>query len=101
MNVDLLSALNNSLPSLSPLGVGTLLATQQPTTIQTNKDEEESSTEKKPNPEDKILGEIYKMEELGINTMLPLADPYIIRILQEYRREGGKMQFIFQPFMPS
>lgn len=43
MNVDLLSALNNSLPSLSPLGVGTLLATQQPTTIQINKDEEESS----------------------------------------------------------
>jgi hypothetical protein len=32
--------------------------------------------------------------------MLPLADPYMIRILQEYQREGGRMQFIFQPYMP-
>ena len=45
--------------------------------------------------EDKILEAIYKMEELGVNTMLPLADPYIIRILQHYRSNGGKMNFIF------
>ena len=50
--------------------------------------------------EDKILEAIYKMEELGINTMLPLADPYIIRILQHYRNNGGKMNFIFQTFGP-
>lgn len=50
--------------------------------------------------EDKILKAIYKMEELGINTMLPLADPYIIRILEHYRKNGGKMQFIFQTFSP-
>ena len=43
MNVDLLTTLNNSLPSFSPLGVGTLLATQKPTTIQTKQDEEENS----------------------------------------------------------
>lgn len=46
--------------------------------------------------EEKILEEMHKMEELGINTMLPLADPYIIRILQRYRNSGGKMNFIFQ-----
>ena len=50
--------------------------------------------------EDKILEEIYKMEELGINTMLPLADPYIIRILEHYRKNGGKMNFIFQTYAP-
>jgi hypothetical protein len=50
--------------------------------------------------EDRILEAIYKMEELGINTMLPLADPYIIRILQHYRSNGGKMNFIFQTYAP-
>ncbi|MBO7761922.1 MAG: hypothetical protein J6T24_03915 [Clostridia bacterium] len=50
--------------------------------------------------EDKILEAIYKMEELGINTMLPLADPYIIRVLTHYRANGGKMNFIFQTWGP-
>lgn len=50
--------------------------------------------------EDKILEAIYKMEELGVNTMLPLADPFIIRILQHYRAGGGKMNFIFQTYSP-
>jgi len=50
--------------------------------------------------EDKILEEMHKMEELGVNTMLPLADPYIIRILQHYRANGGKMNFIFQTYVP-
>ncbi len=50
--------------------------------------------------EDKILEAMHKMEEMGINTMLPLADPYIIRILQHYRSNGGKMNFIFQTFAP-
>ncbi len=50
--------------------------------------------------EDKILEAMHKMEELGVNTMLPLADPYIIRILQHYRSNGGKMNFIFQHYAP-
>ncbi len=50
--------------------------------------------------EDRILEAMHKMEELGINTMLPLADPYIIRILQHYRANGGKMNFIFQTYSP-
>lgn len=50
--------------------------------------------------EDKILEAMHKMEELGINTMLPLADPYIIRILSHYRNNGGKMNFIFQTYAP-
>ena len=50
--------------------------------------------------EDKILEAMHKMEELGINTMLPLADPYIIRILQHYKSNGGKMNFIFQTYAP-
>ena len=50
--------------------------------------------------EDKILEAMHKMEELGINTMLPLADPFIIRILTHYRANGGKMNFIFQTYAP-
>lgn len=50
--------------------------------------------------EDKILEAMHKMEQLGINTMLPLADPYIIRILSHYRSNGGKMNFIFQTYAP-
>ena len=50
--------------------------------------------------EDVILECMHKMEELGVNTMLPLADPYIIRVLQHYRNNGGKMNFIFQHYAP-
>ena len=46
---------------------------------------------------ERIKEAIFRAEELGFNTMLPLADPYMIRLLQEYRRDGGKMQFIFDP----
>ena len=48
----------------------------------------------------KILETLFAIEESGINCMLPLADPYIIRLLKEYERSGGKMKWIFQPYMP-
>lgn len=50
--------------------------------------------------EEKIQEAMFKAEELGINTMLPLADPYIIRILKHYRANGGRMNFIFQLYAP-
>lgn len=40
------------------------------------------------------------IEEMGINTMLPLADPYIVRLLQEHQDAGGNIQCIWQPYMP-
>ena len=49
---------------------------------------------------DRILETLFAVEAKGINTMLPLADPFIIRLLDEYERSGGKMQWIFQPYMP-
>ena len=48
--------------------------------------------------EERILSDMYKMEQMGINTMLPLADPFMIRVLQHYRAAGGKMNFIFQTY---
>jgi hypothetical protein len=47
-----------------------------------------------------VLKLLFEIEASGINTMLPLSDPYILRILKEYKYAGGKMQFIFQPYMP-
>ena len=49
---------------------------------------------------EKIKEAMFRMEECGYTAMLPLANPYIIRLIQEYQREGGKMKFIFQPYMP-
>lgn len=48
----------------------------------------------------RILDTLFQIEESGINTMLPLSDPFIVRLLGEYERAGGKMQWIFQPYMP-
>ena len=50
--------------------------------------------------ESKIVDALHRMEEMGINTILPLADLYITRILKHYRANGGKMNFIFQTFAP-
>ena len=47
-----------------------------------------------------ILKTLFTMEKYGYNTMLPLADPFMIRILKEYEMSGGKLKYIFQPYMP-
>ena len=38
-----------------------------------------------------VLKLLFELEELGVNTMLPLAHPYILRVLGEFKRAGGKM----------
>lgn len=45
----------------------------------------------------KVLDTLFEIEDIGINTMVPLSDPFMIRMLGEYERAGGKMQWIFQP----
>ncbi len=49
---------------------------------------------------DKILETLFHIESTGINAMLPLADPFIVRLLNEYERAGGKLKWIFQPYLP-
>ena len=48
----------------------------------------------------RIKEALFKMEEAGYNAMIPLANPFIVRLLKEYKNEGGKMKFIFQSYMP-
>lgn len=44
---------------------------------------------------------LKRMEELGYTGMLPLADPYIVRVLKEYVTENNSdLKFIWQPYMP-
>ena len=40
------------------------------------------------------------IEEIGFNAMLPLADPYMVRLIQEYQAAGGNLKYIWQPYMP-
>jgi len=47
---------------------------------------------------DKCVRALFTAEESGINTCMPLADPFILRVLRQYRNEGGKMNIIFQSF---
>ena len=47
-----------------------------------------------------IKATLKHMEELGVNGMLPLADPYIVRLLKEHQSAGGQIQYIWQPYMP-
>ena len=49
---------------------------------------------------ERIKETLREIERCGYNAMLPLADPYILRLLQEHRAEGGTLRFIFQPYMP-
>lgn len=49
---------------------------------------------------EKIKETLRNIEETGYNTMLPLADPYMVRLMQEYQLAGGNLQCIWQPYMP-
>jgi len=43
---------------------------------------------------------LFEAEENGINTYMALASPFILRIIRQYRNEGGKMQIMFQSYPP-
>ena len=45
---------------------------------------------------DKVIEALFTAEENGINTYMALADNFLIRLFQQYRREGGKMRIMFQ-----
>jgi hypothetical protein len=47
---------------------------------------------------EKTVEMFFHAEETGFNALLPLACPKSIAALKEYRRQGGKMHLIFQPY---
>jgi predicted RNase H-like HicB family nuclease len=47
-----------------------------------------------------VKAALKHLEEVGFNAMLPLADPYMTRVLNEYQQSGGNLKYIWQPYMP-
>ena len=45
---------------------------------------------------DRIKADLREAERCGINTVLARADRYIMRVLNEYRNDGGNIQWIAQ-----
>jgi hypothetical protein len=50
---------------------------------------------------EKIAELYFRCEELGFDTILPLAAPEILTALKKYRSQGGKLNIIFQPYNPT
>ncbi len=49
---------------------------------------------------DIIVKTLFEAERAGFNAYVPLADPFIQRVIRQYRNEGGTMHLVFQPYPP-
>jgi len=47
---------------------------------------------------EKVLETLFTIQDAGYNAILPLSTPDNLRILKEFRRQGGKLEIIFQPY---
>ena len=47
---------------------------------------------------EKCVETLFEAEANGLNTYLALADQFILRVLRQYRNEGGEMNIIFQSY---
>jgi len=43
---------------------------------------------------------LFEAEENGVNSYMALADPFILRVIRQYKNEGGKMNIMFQSYPP-
>lgn len=43
---------------------------------------------------------LFQAQEYGINTCIPLGDPFSLRVIRQYRHAGGTMNLIFQSYPP-
>jgi hypothetical protein len=43
---------------------------------------------------------LFEAQELGVGTYVALADPFILRVIRQYRLAGGTMNIIFQSYPP-
>ncbi len=41
---------------------------------------------------------MFEAQESGINTYMALGDPFILRVIRQYKNEGGKMNIMFQSY---
>ncbi len=47
---------------------------------------------------EKILETLFVIQDAGYNTIMPLSTPQNLEILKKFRKEGGKLNIIFQPY---
>lgn len=46
----------------------------------------------------RVVDAFFEAEELGYTACLPLANGFMLRVIRQYRNEGGRMNWIFQPY---
>jgi hypothetical protein len=49
---------------------------------------------------DKCVEALFEAEQCGMNTYMAVADPFLLRVIRQYRSEGGKMHIMFQTYPP-
>jgi len=53
------------------------------------------------NTQEHVVELLFKSVEAGYNGIMPIACPKIFGILREFKRQGGKINIIFQPYPPT
>ena len=46
----------------------------------------------------KVVESLFYAKELGYTACLPLANGFMMRVIRQFQNEGGKMDWIFQPY---
>ena len=49
---------------------------------------------------EKILETLFVIQDAGYNTIMPLSSPANLEILKKFRKLGGKLNIVFQPYTP-
>jgi hypothetical protein len=49
---------------------------------------------------DKCVEALFEAESCGMNTYMAVADPFLLRVIRQYKNEGGKMHIMFQTYPP-
>ena len=47
-----------------------------------------------------VYNAMFEAEANGINTYMAIADPFIVRMIRQYKKDGGKMNIMFQTYPP-
>ena len=45
---------------------------------------------------DQCVKALFEAEACGYNTYMAVADPFILRVIRQYKNEGGGMHIMFQ-----
>ncbi|GHV42360.1 hypothetical protein AGMMS49546_20680 [Spirochaetia bacterium] len=49
---------------------------------------------------DKCVKALFEAEKNGCNAYMAVADPFLLRVIRQYKNEGGKMHIMFQTYPP-